>query len=312
MTDLSLKNKIIAIASYLCTAVVLTYQKNYIFSMIYFVCVGLVLFFADKLFDSKKIKEKTLCAFLLTSVAYQTLSQIYFSSHEKNKQLMVAAAVAILVAILFAMTDKSKLSYTIVVAPVLCLLDLRIALCYSCTVIAWAVTNVILGERHDKKVINKKTKKNKVDKKSVDLSSVEQRTLFISTALVSIICFAVCIYFSAKKETAVIEKYDYILQQFKNTIGFVIALIYLLIKALKLNTKPAVRISIVAGILLCIVPVTFFVKVYGWASVSLALICSIAYLGLICFENEQIIQSIKDDYSKSKYLFWVLLLLMLR
>lgn len=312
MTDLSLKNKIIAIASYLCTAVVLTYQKNYIFSMIYFVCVGLVLFFADKLFDSEKVKEKTLCAFLLTSVAYQTLSQIYFSTHERNKQLMVAAAAAIFVAIIFAMTDKTKLSYTIIAAPVLCLLDLKIALCYSSIVIAWSVTNILRGERHDKKVSNKKSKKNKSDKKSAVLSSVEPRTILISTALVSIICFAVCIYFSAKKETAVIEKYDYILQQFKNTIGFVIALVYLLIKALKLNTRPAVRISIVAGILLCIVPVTFFVKVYGWASVSLSLICSIAYLGLICFENEQIIQSIKDDYSKNKYLFWVLLLLMLR
>ena len=310
MTDLSLKNKIIAISSYIFSVAILIYQNSYLFSVIYFACVGLVLFFADKIFDNERIKEKTLCAFFLASVSYQTLFPMFWAIHENNKHLMIAAAVAIFIAAVFAMTDKAKVSYLIVVAPVLCFLDQRTALCFSGLLLAWSVSKILAEEKKEAKSKNNKKSKKKQSNKA--LSSLENIKFLILTALMSLVCIAVCIYLSIQKDNIVIENYKYFIQQFKNTIGFVVVLIYLLIKAFRYHTKPALKISFIPGILLCIVPVTFFVKVYGWASVSLALICSIAYLGLICFENEQIIQSIKDDYSKNKYLFWVLLLLMLR
>lgn len=313
MTDLSLKNKIIAIISYIFTAAVIVYQNNYFFSVVYFACIGLVLFFADKIFDNEKIKEKTLCSFLFFSVSHQTLFQIFFVIHENNKHLPIASSVAIFVAVVFAMTDKSKLMYAIVASPILCFLDPRIALCFSSMLSAWSVSELLLKDKTEACVTkNKKRKKKQSEKEKSQILAVEPKKMLIASALTGIVCFGLSIYLALQKQNIVIENSNYFIHQFKNTIGFVIALIYMLIKLFRNTKKIGAKISFIPGTLLCIVPVTFFIPVYGWSILSLSLICSIVYTGLLCFENDQIIQAIKDDYAKSKYLFWILLLLMLR
>ena len=102
MTDLVKKEKVAGIICYLAYSAILTYQNHNLFSLVYFAAVAIVIFIADKLFAENTPVKKTLTAFFVTAVGYQTMFGIFRSVHNDFKQILTAAAVAIFFACIYA------------------------------------------------------------------------------------------------------------------------------------------------------------------------------------------------------------------
>lgn len=313
MTDISVKNRIIAILSFTFAAVILSVRSALTFTLVFFVCLFPVLFFADKILNSEKIKERTAFAFFVFAVCYQTFFQFFNRTHENNAQLMVASALALFLAGAFAATDIKTLPYSILVALLICFLDVRIASAYCLLLLTFSIVKFQLEIKGNKFRKNTGKKKNNKKKKNGKTKEKEEFDPFF-TVIISIIvcaaCLVYCINAVFKNELRITESIDYLLTQFKNTIGFFILIFYLFIKLLRSEIKA--KISIVIGFVLNIVPIPLYFINYGWCAFSLFLISTALFLVLVCFENGDIIDSIKESFYKHKYIFFVEILLLLQ
>lgn len=296
MTDLSLKNRIITLIAFIFAAVILTLRSVLAFNFIFFLFVGVVLFFADKIINSEKIKERTVLAFFVFATCYQTFFQIFNRIHENNRQLLVASALAVFLAAVFAATDIKKLPYSIFSAPLLCLLDVRIATPYTILLLSFSVIKLILESKTTKS--GKKKKKSNQEKEK---GSVDPITVLSLSIVTSIACAAFCAYSFFKNKVLSTENLDYLFTHFKNSIGFVIFIVYFLVKLIKSNLriKPVIIICLALNIAVSVL----FAIYYGWAYFSLVLLSSTLLLGLICLESEDVTKSIRSDFLNHKYIF---------
>ena len=314
MTDISIKNRIIALISFVFASITLSVCSASTFSLVFFACVGLVLFFADKILSSEKIKERTAFAFLVFAAVYQTFFQFFSRMHESNNaQLMIASAAALFLAGVFAATNIKNLPYSILVAVILCFLDIRIASAYCLLLLTFSIVKFQLEIKGNKFRKNKGKKKNSKKKKN-DKNKESDETDPFFTIIISIIvcaaCLIYCLFAVFKNEIRTAETFDYMLEQFKNTIGLVILIIYLLIRLLRSEIKA--KAGIVAGFILNIAPIPLYFANYGWCAFSLFLISSALFFVLVCLENSDIVDSIKSDYNNHKYVFFAELLLLLQ
>lgn len=293
MTDLNKKEQIIGILSYICCAVILTAQNLHAFSLVYFCAMASVLFFADKIFEKDIIKNKTLTAFFIVICGYTATFKIFDSEHINHKQLFSAIAVAIFFACLFAMTDLQKIPYCIISAPILCLLDIRIASCYATLLLCWSLVTLQLG-KYQKKDFNKK-EKNK-------FSAIE--TISIS-AVVGFVCLGVCIYLMFRTGSFTKQSFGYFMETSKNTAALIIISIYLAryLFSSNFNAKAYVVISLVLLTAVTTLTTLFF----GWVTFALFCLCVPLFLSLFCIQESTIIESIKTDYEKNKFIFWVII-----
>lgn len=304
MTDLSVKNRIIALSSFFCISILLTIRSSLPFTLVFFACMGLVVFFADKILSNEKIKQYTLFAFFVFAACYQTFYQIFNRIHIHINQLMVAAALAIFLAAVFAATDRKKFPYSILCAPLICLLDTRIASAYCILLLSFSIVSIQLekGVKQKRKNIGKKS--------TEDMRKLSPLTVNLISVVTSVLCFAFCIYSTIREGNAVVENSNYLLQFFKNTFGFSILLIYLLVKLIQSNLK--VNVGIIFGLVMFIASAIFFTINLGWSFFSLFLISVNMFLGLVCLESEDIINEIKKDYHNHKYLFFIEFLCLLQ
>lgn len=296
MTDLSLKNRILTLVSFVFAAFILTLRSALVFNFVFFLFTGVVLFFADKILNSEKIKERTALAFFVFATCYQTFFQIFNRIHENNRQLLAASALAVFLAAVFAATDIKKLPYSVFSAPLLCLLDVRIATSYALLLLSFSVVKLTLGSKTTKSGKKKKKFNQEKEKGSVNLTTV----LAISV-VTSIACAAFCAYSFFKNKVLSAENLDYLFTHFKNTIGFVIFIVYFLIKLMRssLRIKPVIIICLALNIAVSVL----FAVYYGWAYFSLALISTTLLSGLTCLESEDVTNSIKSDFLNHKYIF---------
>lgn len=310
MTDLSVKNRIIALSSFILVSIALTIRNINLFTFVLFGCLGLVIFFADKILDNKKIQERTLSAFFAFAVSYQTFFQAFNRIHDNNKQLLAAFALAIFLAAVFASTDRKKFLYSILSAPLMCFLDTRIASAYCTLLLSFSVVIFLIESRtqNTKKKQNKK-KTNKA-KNQEDGIRLEPATVNLISIIVSAACLAFCLYYTFKNKSSSIENSTFLLIQFKNTLGFSILIIYLFVKLLRSNLK--VNIFISAGLILHIAVMIFSAISFGWIFFSLHLISITMFLGLVCLESKETVNKIKEDCQNHKYLFFIEILCLLQ
>lgn len=309
MTDISLKNRIIALVSFALAAIILSLRSALPFTLVFFVFTGIALFFADRIINSEKIKERTAVAFLVFAACYQTFYQCFNRVHANNRQLMTAAAVTVFLAAVFALTDSKKLPYSIFSAPLLCLLDTKVALTYCLLLLSFSVTKLELTIRTDKRT--KKNKKNKkTQKDDQKTGEPDTKKVILLSILASAVCLAFCIYSVFKNSIRSTESLDYLFTQFKNVTGFIIFIIYLLIKLIKSDLR--VNALATVGVFLNISAAIFFALNYGWTFLSLFSVSATIFLGLICMESENVIAEIQTDYSNHRYLFIIVILCMLR
>lgn len=313
MTDISVKNRIIAILSFTFAAVILSVRNALTFTLVFFVCLFPVLFFADKILNSEKIKERTAFAFFVFAVCYQTFFQFFNRTHENTMQLMIASALALFLAGVFAATSVKNLPYSILVAIIICFLDIRLASAYSLFLLTFSIVKLqleIKGNKFRKSSQKKKNNKKKKNDKAKEKEELDPFFIVIISIIVSAACLVYCINAVFKNDLRITESIDYLLTQFKNTVGFSILILYLLIKLLRSEIKA--KTSIVIGLILNIVPIPLYFINYGWCAFSLFLVSTALFLVLVCFENGDIIDSVKDSFHKHKYIFFVEILLLLQ
>lgn len=313
MTDISLKNRIITILSFTFAAVILSVRNALTFTLVFFVCLFPVLFFADKILNSEKIKERTAFAFFVFAVCYQTFFQFFNRTHENTMQLMIASALALFLAGVFAATSVKNLPYSILVAIIICFLDIRLASAYSFFLLTFSIVKLqleIKGNKFRKSSQKKKNNKKKKNDKVKEKEELDPFFTVIISIIVSAACLVYCINAVFKNELRITESIDYLLTQFKNTVGFSILILYLLIKLLRSEIKA--KTSIIIGLVLNIVPIPLYFINYGWCTFSLFLVSTALFLVLVCFENGDIIDSVKDSFHKHKYIFFVEILLLLQ
>ncbi|MBP3937866.1 MAG: hypothetical protein IK955_00530 [Clostridia bacterium] len=313
MTDISVKNRIIAILSFTFAAVILSVRNALTFTLVFFVCLFPVLFFADKILNGEKIKERTAFAFFVFAVCYQTFFQFFNRTHENTIQLMIASVLALFLAGVFAATSVKNLPYSILVAIIICFLDIRLASAYSLFLLTFSIVKLqleIKGNKFRKSSPKKKNNKKKKNDKAKEKEELDPFFTVIISIIVSAACLVYCINAVFKNDLRITESIDYLLTQFKNTVGFSILILYLLIKLLRSEIKA--KTSIVIGLILNIVPIPLYFINYGWSTFSLFLVSTALFLVLVCFENGDIIDSVKDSFHKHKYIFFVEILLLLQ
>lgn len=305
MTDLSLKHRIFAIIAFSFSALVLSYRSYLIFTLIFFVCIGVVLFFADRLINREKIKERTAFAFFVSASCFQTFYQIFNRVHDNNKQLIAGTAISLFLAAVFAATDIKKLPYCIFAAPLICLLDIRIAGAYCLLLFAFSITTIKFLPKQNK---SKKKKNNK--NITTQQSDINPLTATTASIFVSLGCLVFCLYAVFQNENRSTESLDYLFKYFKNTLGFLVLIVYLITKLMRSDSKA--KANIIIGVFLHVAITPFYMINYGWAFMSLFIISMTLFLGLVCLENNNIIESIKNDYRNHRYLFLVGLLCLLQ
>lgn len=313
MTDISVKNRIIAILSFTFAAVILSVRNALTFTLVFFVCLFPVLFFADKILNGEKIKERTAFAFFVFAVCYQTFFQFFNRTHENTIQLMIASVLALFLAGVFAATSVKNLPYSILVAIIICFLDIRLASAYSLFLLTFSIVKLqleIKGNKFRKSSPKKKNNKKKKNDKAKEKEELDPFFTVIISIIVSAACLVYCINAVFKNDLRITESIDYLLTQFKNTVGFSILILYLLIKLLRSEIKA--KTSIVIGLILNIVPIPLYFINYGCSTFSLFLVSTALFLVLVCFENGDIIDSVKDSFHKHKYIFFVEILLLLQ
>ena len=309
MTDISFKNRIIALVSFSLAALILALRNVSTFSLIFFAFFGIVLFFADRILNEEKIKERTVLAFFIFAVCYQTFFQIFYRTHETNRMLMAASALAIFLASVFALTDIKKLPYAIFSAPLICLLDIKIATAYCVLLLSFTSVKLMLELNAKKSGKKTKTAKKNKNKENSEIK-IKPMTLISVSMVTCVVCTAFCIYSFFKNKTYATESLNYFFTQFKNTVGFVLFIVYFLVKLVK--SKLRINAAIILGLALNIAAAVLFTYYSGWEYFSLFIVSSTIFLGLVCLESEKIISEIKADYQNHKYLFFIGLLCMLQ
>lgn len=296
MKDISIKNRIIAVASFLLVALILTVRSAWPFTFVFFGGIGLVLFFADKIISNEKIHNRTVFAFCIFGTCYQTFYQIFNHAHETGKQTVIVLSITVFLAAVLALTDKNKLVFATLAAPLLCITDIRIAICYAVLLLSFSF--VILG-----------SDKTESPKKSKSKSRIDKRKLPFLSAVLSVACIVIGIYLSIKSQGRGPERIDHLFFYFKNTLGFLVAAVYLSVKIFRHSFRA--KSAVLLGIVLNVVSIIFLTATYGWTIFSLSCVSLDFFLLLCCMESADITQAIKTDYHNNKYLFYTGFLLML-
>lgn len=299
MTDISTKNRILSILGFAVFSVVLTLQKAYLLLLVFFSFSGIVIFFADKILDGEKIKEKTATAFLVFFLSFQTFYQLFYREHETVRQILACAGAAVFLAAVFTLTDKRKVLYSIIAAPLLCVLNVQIAVYYSVILLSFSAVKL-------KMLTDVKEKKTKSKKKE---SLLSPKNLLFASLATGIAVFGICLYLNLTKTTRPPENISYLFSYFKNSLGFLILSVYLVIKLFKnnFNAKPVIAV----GLLINLVATVCLTADSGWINFSLGWISLNTFLILCCSESKEITDSVKSDFYNHKYLFFAAILLML-
>ncbi len=300
MKDISTKNRIIALTAFLFAALILTVRSAWPFTFVFFGSIGLMLLFADKIINSEKIKNRTIFAFCVFGACYQTFYQIFNRVHEIDKQAVEIIAIAVFFAAVLALTDRNKLIFPILAAPLLCFLDIRIAICYIILLLSFTV--VLFA-------INSSANSKKTKPASKSKSPITTKNLLILSFVISIVCLGVCIYLAFQSQSRRPERIEHLFFYFKNTLGFLVAAVYLFLKVFRLDFKA--RTGVLIGIVLHIATMILLAVTFGWTIFSLSCVSLVFFLLLSCLESADITQAIKTDYHNNKYLFYSGFLLML-
>ncbi len=298
MNILNKKNTLIISAGYILFSVLFSFATLHWFSLIYFGAIALLVILADKILPENKSElTNPLIVAVAAAICNSTLHNIFYYEHSNLDKLLCAFAIAILFAGIFAATNEKNLPYAILGAPLLCFLNLGIALCYSVLLACISVINICSGAKS--KPQKKKSKKEKNNNVDFNLIAV----------IVCVLCTAVCIYLYTKPKNQHNDSFVYYLNTFKNNPAVIISSIYLLIKLLKSKFKAKLPM------IMCVIALTLTAASgafhTGIAVLSLACLCMLALLLHCCMLDDETLEKIKTDYNANKFIFWTLLLCLL-
>ncbi len=273
MTDLSNKNKIITALAFVCYSAVLVFCNYYAFSAVYFIAVGAVIALACLTLADCDIKNKTVAAFLLTAIGYEAFFAAFHTSHTSDRRLLTAIAVFVFFSGAFLLTHKKLFPLSIAAAPVLCILNLKIAACYCAVLVCHGIVDACLSK-------SKKT---------------------AAAIIIGTVCLAVCAVLALTGSGIVKENINFLLSRFKNLPAVIAAAVYLAVRVFRSN-KALIKPLTVSLIILTAATV-FFCITLGWTAFAIMLFTTALFLGLCCVRDKNTLSAVISDYGAHRYLF---------
>lgn len=285
------------VCAYSIFSLLIAFFHQNIFSLIYFLCVGLVIFFVEPvLSESASVNSKTYFSFLVSVAFFSSTYENFSNSTNQLTKVLCAAGTALLLAGLIAVTDKKKFNYCILIVPLLFFIEKRLCICLSAFFLSVFMLNFFIT----KKAGVGKSKKNKKDNR-LQLSLV-----YILVSLAGLIA-GIALYVTTSARHS--EQFSYIIKfVFKNLITL-IAIIYTLIK---ISTNESAFIRPVTIGLLIITGVSVFAGVYiGFTFLDISVLLALFFLVYCCLQSKDTTESIQTDYEQNKLLFWIGAMLLL-
>ncbi len=301
MNSLNKKDTIIALLAYILFAVFVSYGEFNMFSLVYFAVIGTVIVFSGKLFPENPFAlPQCFTVGLAAAVSHSTMYELFIINHGDTAQLLSALSIGIFFVGISAATGTSALPLSVIIAPALCFLNIRIAVCYSLLLSAICMTNIFLNKTNKKKASNKKKGKTQ-NKKSI--------YNFIAV-IVALISLAICISLIIRNPEQRVENISYYKSTFKNNPAVIAASVYLLRRLIKSNLVH--RIPAIISVLILAVAAFVGKSFLGWTLFALMWLCILAYLLYCTVQNTNTLKNLKSDFCAHRLLFGVLLLLLLQ
>ncbi|MBQ5591905.1 MAG: hypothetical protein IIU80_03075 [Clostridia bacterium] len=266
---------------YIACAAVLTFLRHDPIALVYFAFTFLPVLFADRLIKSDKIRYKTLTAFFLTAVGYQTTFEIFYSVHNDFMQVLSAVGIGLFYTSILMLTDERKLPWCICAVPVLCGLNIKIAIGYCLMLMCVSVMSL------------KKNTRQSAFGLAVSLSG-----------------FIVCAVSALTTGGYFLESSNYLLERFKNPFFLMIIAAYLTVKLLK--SKGASIPGLCLCLALTVGASVFATLTLGWAVFSLMCLILTLFIGKMCLESVGTINAIRTDFAKNKLIFITIIICVLQ
>lgn len=268
-----------------------------IFSLLYFLCVGLVMFFVEPvLSDNASVNSKAYFSFLVSATFFSATYENFLNSTNQLNKVLCAAGTALLLAGLIAVTDKKKFNYCILIVPLLFFTEKRLCICLSAFFLSVFMLNFFIT----KKAGVGKSKKNKKD------NQLQLSLVYILVSLVGLIAgIALYVTTSAKHS----EPFSFFMKFVYKNLMTLIAIIYTLIK---LATNEASFIRPVTVGFLIITGVSVFAGIYiGFIFLDISILLALFFLVYCCLQSKDTTESIRTDYEQNKLSFWIGAMLLL-
>ncbi len=299
MNTLNKKYTVIISVAYVIFAVLYSYAEFHWFSLIYFGAIALIIALADKISPASEptAPPPSLVVACAAAIGNTTMHEIFYTEHGNLNQLTVSFAIAIFFAGIFALTKPSNLPYAIVGAPLLCFLNLRIALCYCILLAGICAVNIVLIKHS--KFTQKKSKKGTQSTPNFNIIAI----------VVCVISLAICVYRFTQIDFLSPENLYYYMNTFKDNPAIIALAVYLLIKLLKSGFKAKVPMLVTALVLIAAAIVCAII--ISWTIFALCCLCVVALFTYCSLQDPKTIASIKADYNSHKFIFWILFLLLL-
>ncbi len=274
MTDLSNKNKIITALAFICYSAVLVFCNYYAFSAVYFIAVGAVIALACITLADCEIKNKTVAAFLVTATGYEAFFAAFHTSHTSDRRLMAAIAVFVFFSGVFLLTHKKLLPLSIAAAPVLCILNLKIAACYCAVLLCHGI---------------------------VDASISKGKKAAVSAVIIGAVCLAVCAVLALTGSGIIKENINFLLSRFKNLPAVIASAVYLAVRTFRCNKT--LRKPLTVSLIILTASTVFFCVTLGWTALAIMLFTAALFLGLCCVRDKNTLSAVISDYHAHRYLF---------
>lgn len=268
-----------------------------IFSLLYFLCVGLVIFFVEPvLSDNASVNSKTYFSFLVSATFFSATYENFSNSTNQLNKVLCAAGTALLLAGLIAVTDKKKFNYCILILPILFFIDKKLCLCLSALFLSVFILNLFSQT---------KTKQKK-NKKKKEPHTSQLNVVYVLISLLGLIA-SIVLYLTISEKHS--DSFSYFSSFGLNCFTAVFVMVYILIKLIRNDSSLIHPIAI--GLLILIVTSVFCAVYVGLVALAVSILSTLFFLVYCCLQSKDTTESIQTDYERNKLLFWIGAMLLL-
>ena len=272
------------------------FQQN-VFSLIYFICVSFAIFFIEPvLTEDSTVKHKIYFNFLLFTVFFGATYESFDLAIGNLAKLMSATGTSLLLAGLIAVTDRKKFNYCVLIIPVLFFIDKKLCICSSALFLTIFILNLFLEP---------KTKQKKGKKKKEPATS-QLNVVYVLVSLLGLIASIVLYVTTSAKHS---DLFSYFVSFGLNCFPAVLIIVYILIKLVR-NDSAFIR-PIAIGLLILVGTSVFCAVYVNFATLAVSILSTLFFLVYCCLQSSSTIDSIKADYERNKFAFWIAAMLML-
>lgn len=268
-----------------------------IFSLVYFLFIGLVVFLLEPVLNKNATAQAKLCfnVFVAMVLFGSTYEQFDNAGGQLNKMLSAAGS-ALFIAGLIAVTDKNKFNYCMLIIPIMFFLDKQLCICTSALFLAIFILNLFL----DKKVKIRKSKKNKSENQN------QLNIVYVVASLLGLIVSIILYVINAERHS---NSWSYFLHFGLNCFTAIFVSIFILVKLIRNN--PSFSLPLGLGLFILIGTSVFAAVYIGVVAFAVSVLSVLFFLFYCCLRSEDTFDSIIAEYNNHKLAFWITAVLLL-